>query len=53
MKKQKWESKYKKLIRITEKDYEWIKKNKGNGSAAKFLEEIIKGRKINNKKRIT
>ena len=36
------ESEYKKRIRITNEDLEWIKKNKGKKSAAGFLEEIIK-----------
>jgi len=41
-----WESKYKKLIRITIQDYEWLKKNKGSKSLAKFLEEIISKQKV-------
>lgn len=41
------ESEYKKRIRITDEDLEWIKKNKGKKSAAGFLEEIIKQYKNN------
>ena len=49
MRNKQWnESKYTKLIRIKEEDYEWIKQNKGKKSAAGFLEEIIK-QLINNK----
>lgn len=39
--KKEWNNKYKKVIRITEKDLKWIKKEKGKWSCAKFLEEII------------
>jgi len=39
------DSKYKKLIRITEEDLDWIKENKGKKSGAGFLEEIIKNSK--------
>ncbi len=33
---------YTKGIRITEEDYDWIRKNKKKKSAAGFLREIIK-----------
>ena len=53
------ETRFKKKIRITDKDLDWIKKNKGKKSAAGFLEEFINyfrekksysGKKIDQKK---
>lgn len=41
------DSKFTKLIRLTDEDLEWIKKNKGKKSAAGFLEQIIKQAKDN------
>jgi hypothetical protein len=41
------DSNYKRQIRITEEDLEWIKEHKGKKSAAGFLEEIIKQYKTN------
>lgn len=35
-------SRFKKLVRITEEDLNWIKKQKGKKSSAGFLEAIIK-----------
>jgi hypothetical protein len=35
------DSKYQKIIRITEEDLEWIKVNKGKKSAAGFLQSMI------------
>jgi hypothetical protein len=35
-------TRFTKGIRLTEEDYEWIRKNKKKKSAAGFLEEIIK-----------
>jgi hypothetical protein len=40
-------TRFTKDIRLTEEDYDWIRKNKGKKSAAGFLEEIIKQYKIN------
>jgi hypothetical protein len=44
------DTRFNKRIRITEADYEWIKKNKGKKSAAGFLEHIIKQAREGEKK---
>ncbi len=36
------DTRFTKLTRLTEKDWQWIKDNKGKKSAAGFLEQIIK-----------
>lgn len=36
-----WNTAYEKLVRISKKNLDWLKKNKGQKSAAGLLDEII------------